>query len=858
MTFQDLPIKRKVIAVTMLTSVTALVLTAVAFMVYDQISFRQAIIRHLSITASIVAAQSSAALSFKNPKDAQENLAVLRGDSHVRAAALYDNAGDVLVRYPTDALITTFPLVPDKPGRYIRNGKLIFFQPVVEGDAVCGTLYLEYDLGALHERLRLYAGIALLVLFSSLLIALAISNVLQRHITESILALADTAKLVSNRGDYSVRARKIGSDEIGLLADGFNQMLSRIQEQTLALSESGEQLRLALEASRTGTWDWHLKTNKVTWDQYNQRLFGLQPGAFKGTYDHFLDLIHPEDRAGVGYAVTQALERKAELNSEFRVVWPDGSVHYLVTRGKALYDDSGQPVRMNGVTADITERKMAEEVRAFLAAIVESSDDAVIGKDLQSIVVSWNAGAQRMFGYTAAEMLGRPITPLLSPDRPEEEARILEDVKRGGIRHFETVRLHKDGHAIEVSLTVSPIKDAHDKIIGFSSIVRDITDRKRADAALEQQAAILREQAQLLDLANVLARDLDNRIILWNSGMEKMYGWTRSEALGKTSHELLHAEFGQPLELIRATLFSQGHWEGELIHTRKDGQRRFVASQWVLHNDAHGQPAAILEISNDITERKRAEEQILRMNAELEQRVEDRTAELTTANKELEAFTYSVAHDLRAPLRHIDAFTRILNEEFATVLPDEAKVYLDNILNGSRNMSRLVDDLLNLARVGRQELKCQPTPLGAVVQDVLVDLKRETEGRSIEWRIQPLPTLECDSGLIRQVFTNLLSNAVKYTRPRSAAVIEVGHTKMNDEMAVFVRDNGVGFSMKYAGKLFGVFQRLHRAEQFEGTGVGLATVDRIVRKHGGSVWAEAAVDEGATFYFTVGCADKGA
>ena len=166
-------------------------------------------------------------------------------------------------------------------------------------------------------------------------------------------------------------------------------------------------------------------------------------------------------------------------------------------------------------------------------------------------------------------------------------------------------------------------------------------------------------------------------------------------------------------------------------------------------------------------------------------------------------------------------------------------------------MSQLVDDLLNLARLGRQELRRQSTPLGGLVEEVLADLKEETAGRGLEWRIQPLPAVECDPGLMKQVFANLLSNAVKYTRPRPVAIIEVGYAKLNGDSAVFVRDNGVGFNMKYADKLFGVFQRFHRAEEFEGTGVGLATVDRIMRKHGGHIWAEAAVDKGATFYFTV-------
>ena len=550
-----------------------------------------------------------------------------------------------------------------------------------------------------------------------MLVALALSNALQQRISQPILALADTARVISERRDYSVRAQKLSGDEVGLLTDAFNKMLTRIQK--------------------------------------------------------------------------------------------------------------------------------AEEVRSFLAAIVDSSDDAIIGKDLEGRIVSWNTGAERMFGYTSGEILGQPVLRIVSPEHPSEESEILREARQGKIRHYETVRIRKDGQPIDVSLTVSPIKNARGEIIGVSSIAHDVTERNRVHEALERQAATLREQAQMLDLAG---DDLDDHIILWNSGMQKMYGWTKNDAMGKISHALLQTELPEPAEQIRATLFREGHWEGELIHVRKDGQRLFVASQWVLHTDNQGEPTAILEINNDITERKQAEEQVLRMNAELEQRVQERTSELTAANNEMEAFTYSVAHDLRAPLRHIDAFSKILHEDFSGSLPKEAQRYLDNIRNGSRNMSRLVDDLLNLARVGRQELRRQPTKLGALVEEVLVDLKRETAGRAIEWHIHPLPTVECDSGLMKQVFANLLSNAVKYTRPRPHAVIEVGQQETNGDKAVFVRDNGVGFNMKYADKLFGVFQRLHRAEDFEGTGVGLATVDRI--------WAEAAVDKGATFYFTVAGLEK--
>jgi light-regulated signal transduction histidine kinase (bacteriophytochrome) len=304
------------------------------------------------------------------------------------------------------------------------------------------------------------------------------------------------------------------------------------------------------------------------------------------------------------------------------------------------------------------------------------------------------------------------------------------------------------------------------------------------------------------------------------------------------------------LEIAR----TDGRFEDEGWRVRKDGSVMWATTIIAGLRDERGDLIGFAKVSRDITEKKRVTENqaahtraLERANADLDRH----RHRLKAANSELEAFTYSVSHDLRAPIRQIEGFSKILGEHLGKNTDPQAQLYLDRIQDGSHEMRRLVDDLLRLAKLGRQQTKPEQIALGVVANEVVGSLRQETGDRDIEWRVAQLPTLLCDAGLMKIVFTNLLSNAVKYTRRREKALIEIGQTVRDGHPVVFVRDNGVGFDMTYANKLFGVFQRLHRAEDFEGTGVGLATVHRIIRKHNGSIWADAALDQGATFFFTL-------
>jgi PAS domain S-box-containing protein len=359
---------------------------------------------------------------------------------------------------------------------------------------------------------------------------------------------------------------------------------------------------------------------------------------------------------------------------------------------------------------------------------------------------------------------------------------------------------------------------------------------------LENLAA--RKQAEEIDRFFTLSRDLlciagfDGYLKRLNPGWEKALGFSQEELLSQPYIDFVHPD-DREATIAEAQKLATGQetiWF-ENRYRAKDGSYRWLT--WTAATSREKQ--VIYAAARDVTDRKQAKEEIRRVNAQL-----------AATNEELEAFTYSVSHDLRAPLRHVDGFSRLLLEEHGTDLPEGARRYLHRIREGALRMGQLIDDLLNLSRVGRSQLSLRRTSLTSIVENVQEELKAEIQGRDIQWKNSPLPALRCDPGLLRQVFANLLSNAVKFTRPRPKAVIEVGKETRNGQWVIIVRDNGVGFSMKHVDKLFGVFQRLHRQEDFEGTGVGLATVQRIIHKHGGQVWAEAEPDKGAAFFFTLG------
>ena len=366
----------------------------------------------------------------------------------------------------------------------------------------------------------------------------------------------------------------------------------------------------------------------------------------------------------------------------------------------------------------------------------------------------------------------------------------------------------------------------------------------------------LRRQAYLLDKAPgaIIVWELGGAIEYWNHGAEELYGFTREQAVGRSHSELLHPIHPLGMPAIQELLARDGTWSGELTHVI-NGREIFVESRMTLITEPDGR-RTVLKSNRDVTEERRAREEVRKLTQELEQRVKDRTAQLEASNQELEAFAYSVSHDLRAPLRGIDGWSLALVEDYGPSLDQTAHQYLDRVRAETQRMGHLIDDLLKLSRLTRVEMQYESVDLTALAQGIASRLRDSEPNRHLDFIVQPGLQTSGDARLLEIVLDNLLSNAVKFTGPRTQARIEFGQNPTAEEAEFYVRDNGVGFDMAYSKTLFGAFQRLHKYTEFPGTGIGLATAQRVLRRHGGRIWAEAQPDQGATFYFTLGKASR--
>lgn len=483
------------------------------------------------------------------------------------------------------------------------------------------------------------------------------------------------------------------------------------------------------------------------------------------------------------------------------------------------------------------------------SSLLDLTHDSIFVRDMNFNITYWNRGAEEFYGWTQKDAIGKQPDELMRTVFPkalgEIRAELLETNKWEG----ELTRTKGDGTQVIVASRWSLRRNQQQQPVATLETSNDITGRKRREEKIQALNQELAKQARLLDQTHdsIFFRRLDGIITYWNRGAQELYGWSAETAIGKCSHEFMRTIFPAPIEEMNRQLLLTGVWEGELKHIKADGTEVTVASRWSLSRDDQEQPL-IMETNNDITERKHREQEIRKLNQELA----NRAVELETSNKELEAFAYSISHDLRAPLRHMGGFAELLRKNAVASLSQQNAHYVTMILEAANRMGILIDDLLAFSRISRAETHNSLIELEQLVQEAVSEMQQDINARKIVWKINPLPEWYGDRSMLRLALVNLISNAVKFTRTRPQAEIEIGCTEHKyDQVVLFVKDNGVGFDMKYSNKLFGVFQRLHAQETFEGTGIGLATVQRIVHRHGGRVWAEGIVDGGATFYFSL-------
>ncbi len=609
------------------------------------------------------------------------------------------------------------------------------------------------------------------------------------------------------------------------------------------LKRSETILEEASHISKIGAYEWDIKRDEFILSKEGQRIYGVKES--KLPFDEIMKVVFPADVSKVRRALNESLKTFRPYDLEHRIIRSNDEIRYIHTRSSILQDDEGKPSKMYGVTEDITERKHAEEQIKRLADIVDSSDDAIIGEDLNGTILSWNKGAEKMYGYSAREMVGKPIFNLAPASEREKIFRLTEEVKSGRkVAHYEAQRIKKDGTNIDILVTLSPIKNVNGEITGISAIIRDITERKKAERAVI-------ESEERLDTTiksspdSIIASDLDLNITSCNQATVDMYNASSSkELIGLNALELVDPKDRSILiEATKEALLEKRSVTLELNSITVDTKKIFpVEISGNSIRDAEGNPVGFVAITKDITERKNAEKERENLIGELER-----------SNQELQQFAYIASHDLQEPLRTISSFTQLLARRYKGQIDKDADEFIGFIVDGTNRMQAMIKDLLQYSRVQTRGEEFKPTDVQNALDQALFNLKITIEENKAQITHDELPVVTADEKQLVQLFQNLIGNAIKFKKPDESPKIHVSSKKdeENREYVLGVSDNGIGMEQQYAGRIFELFQRLHTRDEYKGTGIGLAVAKKIVERHGGKIWVKSEPGAGSTFYFTI-------
>ena len=624
------------------------------------------------------------------------------------------------------------------------------------------------------------------------------------------------------------------------------------------LQKKQQLINLAIEASEIGVWSWNMKMPSSELNEYMYKHFDYPLEDLKSDLHNFLKIVHPEDREKLVLAMEESARNKTKYDAEYRIFCRDGSVRHIATKGVFFYDADDTPLEMVGTCLNITRQKhIEEELRTqqeLLTLAIDAGNVGIFNWNIKEDILYGNKYFNAHYGFsenqtsiTFSRILGiihpddiRKVQELVGNDfnnqtRFDMQYRVI--LPSGAVHHISTsgIIFRGDSRAVE-------------RVVG---VVFDVTKQKQLEETLRESEERFKSAITHSAIGMALV-GIDGRWLKINNALCDILGYGVEELLQSDFQSITHpddlaADLLYIGELIEGRVKS-GQMEKRYLH--KSGHIIWAQLNGSVVRDAQNNPLYFIVQIQDISSRRRNEEEILKMNVQLHENGE----RLQRLNSELESFSYSVSHDLRAPLRIIDGYVNILNEEYAGRLDENAKMIIQTIVENVSRMGVLINDLLEFSRMNRKEIAksiLDKETLHEVINHIIADLRQLEGDRHLDIRIGDLEEVLVDVQMFRQVWVNLISNAMKYTKLTPHTVIEIGSSREDQHVCFFIKDNGIGFNMKYADRLFNVFQRLHSQKHFEGTGVGLALVKRIVERHGGRIWVQAKENEGATFYFTI-------